>query len=83
MNRISGKNALRWLPDEKNYLQCALILPEEYRHSKNLTKIETFSDKSRGHYFKMERLDDFDDDSMQLIRKAYQVGQQKFMKKKE
>jgi len=66
----------------KNYLLCAMLLTKECPDNDKLIKIEKFGDKSYGHHFKMEQLDDLDKNFMELIKEAYQVGQQKFIKTK-
>lgn len=66
----------------KKYLLCTLLLPKEYPDHVKLQKIEYYGETSYGHSFKMEHPEDLDNAFMELIKIAYQVGQQKFIKGK-
>lgn len=69
--RFAGCNTSR------DSLRCALLLPRRYEHAKCLEKIEQYGGNSYGHYFRIQRFQDLDSGFMRLIRKAYEVGQQK------
>ncbi len=58
----------------KKHLLCGLILPNECPDFEQLIRIEAYGPHSFGHYFKMERLGDFDDRFAELVRIAHEAG---------
>jgi hypothetical protein len=62
----------------KSHLQCAFGFSRRVEHPR-FTKIEQYAPRWYGHYCKVEREADFDQDFVEWIREAYLVGEQKHL----
>ena len=66
------------LSTRKSSLVGHFVLARRAEHAR-FTRVETFSARNHLHAFRIESLDDFDDDFVAFLAEAYAVGEQKHL----
>jgi hypothetical protein len=64
----------------KSYLLCSLALPTVQKHPR-FTKITSYSPHFHGHFFRIDSEQQLDATVQRWMRKAYEVGAQKWLEK--
>lgn len=63
----------------RDYLIGHFVLARRVEHPR-FTRVETFSPRNHLHAFRVERLEDLDDQFAAWVREAYAVGEQKHLR---